>query len=354
MASKTDFQIASLAFGFTLGFGFLTVWEAIKQTRMNKSPLRSPFIYMIWGEIAANLFICIIAWIFLDGILGATVPVLFVILALWVLEIQLLMQMIINRIAVIAESQKLVQKIKWGTCGGISFINCLVFIIFIPAHLTPPPIPVLFHINKYWDPTSKVLICIVDAGLNWYFLSTVKQRLVKECGLVKYAPLVSFNARLMVVSIGMDLLLIGLMWLPNEIVFIQFHPVVYMVKLNIEMSMASLITRLARGQVGDDVQRDPYSYSNKGRQGHSDHTHRSRQARDIALKSFNRATVKAQHRDSGSDRSTHLEDGINGMTKTVDYKVSVQRHGQPSGSEKKNHMFETEDDAPLTSNAGHP
>ena len=32
---------------------------------------------------------------------------------------------------------------------------------------------------------------------------------------------------------------------PNQLVFTQFHPVAYMVKLNIEMSMASLIARLA-------------------------------------------------------------------------------------------------------------
>jgi hypothetical protein len=41
------------------------------------------------------------------------------------------------------------------------------------------------------------------------------------------------------------------MFLKNQVVFVQFHPVVYMVKLNIEMSMASLIVRLARGKEVD-------------------------------------------------------------------------------------------------------
>jgi hypothetical protein len=59
-------------------------------------------------------------------------------------------------------------------------------------------------INTYWDRTSKVIILIVDAGLNYYFLRTVKQRLVKYHGLTKYAPLVTFNAKLMAVSIAMD------------------------------------------------------------------------------------------------------------------------------------------------------
>lgn len=68
--SVGDFKLASAAAGFTLGFGVLTVWEAIKQTRAIRSPLRSVYIYMVWGEILANLSIGIIAWLFLDGTVG--------------------------------------------------------------------------------------------------------------------------------------------------------------------------------------------------------------------------------------------------------------------------------------------
>lgn len=60
------------------------------------------------------------------------------------------------------------------------------------------------QVNEIWDRISKALILLVDAGLNYYFLRTVKRRLVLRHGLTKYAPLVSFNAKLMVVSILMD------------------------------------------------------------------------------------------------------------------------------------------------------
>lgn len=53
--TKVDYQLASLAAGWSLGFGFLTAWEAVKQTRRNKNPRRSTYIYMIWGELLANL-----------------------------------------------------------------------------------------------------------------------------------------------------------------------------------------------------------------------------------------------------------------------------------------------------------
>jgi hypothetical protein len=45
------------------------VWNAIQQTRNIRSPLRSVYIYMVWGEIVANVIIAIIAWLFLDGTL---------------------------------------------------------------------------------------------------------------------------------------------------------------------------------------------------------------------------------------------------------------------------------------------
>jgi len=59
-------------------------------------------------------------------------------------------------------------------------------------------------INKYWDRTSKIIILIADAGLNYYFIRVVKQRLVNHHGLTKYKPLVTYNACLMIVSILMD------------------------------------------------------------------------------------------------------------------------------------------------------
>jgi hypothetical protein len=36
----------------------------------NRRPWKSPYIYMIWGEIIANLCLGLIGWFFLDGQLG--------------------------------------------------------------------------------------------------------------------------------------------------------------------------------------------------------------------------------------------------------------------------------------------
>jgi hypothetical protein len=66
--STLDLTVASIEVGFTLGFGFLTVWEAIKQTKRNHNPFRSVYIYMIWGEIISNVIIGVMAYLLLNGV----------------------------------------------------------------------------------------------------------------------------------------------------------------------------------------------------------------------------------------------------------------------------------------------
>lgn len=63
---------------------------------------------------------------------------MFFILFFWVFEVQLLMQIIVNRIAIISETQTTINRLKWGTALAMSTINIAVFCIFIPAHLDPP------------------------------------------------------------------------------------------------------------------------------------------------------------------------------------------------------------------------
>ena len=68
----------------------------------------------------------------------ASVITLFFGLFFWVFEIQLLMQIIINRITIIADDKAFVRRLKWGTAAIITMINIAVFCIWIPAHTMPP------------------------------------------------------------------------------------------------------------------------------------------------------------------------------------------------------------------------
>jgi hypothetical protein len=73
--TQEDLIIASIAWGFTLGFGFLTTWTALKQTlqvygRYGVKRLNSPYVWMIWLEILVCLAFSIICWLFLLGKIG--------------------------------------------------------------------------------------------------------------------------------------------------------------------------------------------------------------------------------------------------------------------------------------------
>jgi len=72
--TKADLSIASIAWGFSIGFGFLTTWKAIKQTadiqrRYGVSKLNSPYIWMIWLEIVVCLAFSVICWLHVYGVI---------------------------------------------------------------------------------------------------------------------------------------------------------------------------------------------------------------------------------------------------------------------------------------------
>lgn len=72
--TEYDMIIASLAWGFTLGIGWLTTWSAIQQTRAiykrrRRSIFRNAYVWMIWGEILVCLGFGIICFMYLLGLI---------------------------------------------------------------------------------------------------------------------------------------------------------------------------------------------------------------------------------------------------------------------------------------------
>lgn len=68
-----------------------------------------------------------------------SVPIFFIILLLWVFEVQLLMQIIVNRIAVIHEDRKKIRMVRYGSLVLIGLVEVAVFCIWIPGHLGMHP-----------------------------------------------------------------------------------------------------------------------------------------------------------------------------------------------------------------------
>lgn len=137
-------------------------------------------------------------------------------------------------------------------------------------------------------------------------------------------------------------MLIGLMSLPNQVVYIQFHPIAYMAKLNIEMSMADLIVKTARSSEidvhPDSSERRPFpDTSSKSRNIGLDtgHDYVGGQA----------ATVRAGHvPQSQNDHDRQNE--VKGITRQREVQVFVHDSDSDSASieDAKRAISNTTDD----------
>lgn len=103
-------------------------------------------------------------------------------------------------------NRKRALQLKIGTAVLITLVNISVFCIWIPARLQVND--TYERLNVIWDRIEKVIILLVDAGLNYYFVRIVQKQLVKP-GLTKYRPLVRFNLYMILISLAMDCLIIG-------------------------------------------------------------------------------------------------------------------------------------------------
>jgi hypothetical protein len=81
-------------------------------------------------------------------------------------------------------NRKRAKHLKIGVTIGVLCLNVSVFCIWIPAKLGVNE--TYEKLNVVWDRIEKVVILLVDAGLNYYFIRVVKKQLIKP-GLVKYA-----------------------------------------------------------------------------------------------------------------------------------------------------------------------
>ncbi|CAE6438078.1 unnamed protein product [Rhizoctonia solani] len=270
-----DMRLATLAFGFTIGFGYFVVWHAIRQTQ--KTRRWSAYIVMCWSEILVCAVFAIICWLYLCEIIEYSFWFYFWILTMWAFQVQFLLQIIVNRICILLPTPSRKFWLKFIIAAWITAINISVYCIWVPAKLQ---ISERYHvINLYWDRTEKVLYLITDAILNYMFIRIIKKRLV-AMGLKKYDKLVKFNEKIIMVSLSMDVLIIGMMSYRNDFVYMQFHPVAYMVKLEIEMCMSKLMVKVATG-TGVNVYEGP------------DHTSSQSNSRDPA-----RRTTYNQGRDT--------------------------------------------------------
>lgn len=66
-----DIKITSLAWGFQLGFTFLTAAKAGTQTLKiwRRTRRVTGYMFMIWVEVIVNTILGVLSWLYMDGII---------------------------------------------------------------------------------------------------------------------------------------------------------------------------------------------------------------------------------------------------------------------------------------------
>ncbi|KAK7734556.1 hypothetical protein SLS57_000253 [Botryosphaeria dothidea] len=210
------------------------------------------YVFMIWAELIASFIISFISWFYMMGSVPPSFEFFFFVLVFWVIQIQVILQIIVNRVGLLVTDKDRVRNMKWFVGIYVGIINVSVFCIWMPAQLQRSATWV--KINHVWDRVTKGLFLLLDGALNFYFLYMVRRDLIAN-GLYKYTALFWTNVSMAIVSVFMDIAIILSMSFNNPFVYVQFHPLAYILKLTIEMSLADLIAKVV--SASNSIQEHP-------------------------------------------------------------------------------------------------
>ncbi|KAI0476312.1 hypothetical protein GGR56DRAFT_693685 [Xylariaceae sp. FL0804] len=306
-----EMDVATLFFGLCVGMALYTAanaaaltfrcWRRRRRHGERRRRLLSGYIAMIWGHWASNMAIAPLTWLHLKRVIPAGFWLYFFIGT----SVQLLMQIIVNRVSLLIAVPSVKLRLKWVTLLVIGLINVSVFIIWIPAQLQASER--WMHINHIWDRIEKVIFLVIDASLNCCFIYQVRTRLIAN-GLTKYTTLFRVNLAMIFFSVSLDVMLVGLMSMPNHIVYLQFQCAAYMAKLQIEINMADLIRKVVKASNRmngpDDDDTDGMHGTSSGGHHGSHHHHHPSSKRFIAT--LSRGANHTDDDDDGDDIGSHV------------------------------------------------
>jgi hypothetical protein len=122
-------------------------------------------------------------------------------------------------------------------------------------------------------------------------------------------------------------------------------------KLNIEMTMASLIVKLAQNGRSDAYFANSNSHSTPHHRN-SQLRGRNQNEREVALKTFTESRVRASFSNGSDEAQPPFPNG--GIQRTREFQITVHHSNSGSIDESKEYANGDHDEAWLTRNPGHP
>ncbi|KAK0387706.1 hypothetical protein NLU13_3951 [Sarocladium strictum] len=241
-----DIILASIIWGISLGVALFTFASATVQTMRAWRETRRVTLYMIlmWLEWSSCTAMGVLSWLFLTKVIRPSLEYFLFFVILWCLQIHALMQIIIDRIAVVGISCRTTSRLRWGVFLLLLAVNIAAACCWIPAQLQLSS-STLVKISSIFDLVQKGFVILPDVLLNFYFLFLVVDRF-DDGALSKHNSRFWFNTAMVVVSVALDVMLVLTMaWLKMP-VYVQFQPLAYLLKLQIDMELTDMVNKLAR------------------------------------------------------------------------------------------------------------
>ncbi|KAK4921598.1 hypothetical protein LTR66_016663, partial [Elasticomyces elasticus] len=252
-ASEFYLKLAAIAFGFQLGYFVLTFSKVLHQVWAiyQRRHWCTPYAVMILFEVLINITFSILSFLLINGSVRGSFWYFLFQITLLNIELHLLVQIIINRISLLITSTSWARKIKWAAIVYVLILNIGLYIFAIPAQLQW--MAPWYRGNEVWQQLEKGLICFMDIWLNWYFVYLIKTKLMvggaASTMAEKWRPLYRYSIPMAISNVLIDFLLLGStakITQENFLLTLQFYPLFYMIKLNIELSMASMVGQVAK------------------------------------------------------------------------------------------------------------
>ncbi|PLW17400.1 hypothetical protein PCANC_14646 [Puccinia coronata f. sp. avenae] len=233
--TAAEFQLVGVLFGITLGFGYFV--------------------------ICSNVTSAFITFLFASGVINATVPYYVFTVNLWAIQLNCVFQIMVSRIILIWSSPLHRKLLRWGMWAWALLLTVVVFSTWIPARLRVSN--KFIAVDTVLYRITKMLCLLTNACLNFTFIFSVKKTLVAN-GLKKYNKVLRFNAKILALSLILDLVPILLLMCHSSLLFISFFPLSTMVKLETELVTNDLIVDVIKSELQLRVIRESHFAASPG------------------------------------------------------------------------------------------
>ncbi|KAK7756675.1 hypothetical protein SLS62_001116 [Diatrype stigma] len=331
-----SFDLGAFFFGMFVGIFIFAFLKCIAQTLhiyKHKQSFVSLYLCLLWGEGVCNLVFAVTTILFLNEVIPPTHAYFATACTLWAIQVELLPQIIANRVAIIMIDQRRAKQLKWGLAGIITPVCGVVLYVWTVGHFPEATLEQQTR-NFRLEICEKIFFLLVDLSLNLYFLYLVRFRLIAY-GLTKYWKLFNYNVVMVVISTTFDALLLGFINLPNPYIYVQFAPLAYISKLYIELEMANLIFKVVRSSSTGNEHGWVYGSShNKSQTG----TKVNSNATAAANKMGGNTKISRADKDEAGRLSSSSElelasyPGPHGITRTVETTVITEDQEGGSGN----------------------